>query len=118
VKRVQYRLMQARLAEVTEGEGETDNVVVTLKPGENARHELRLLDGLRPVPNDAGSSRRDAGILDAYAGLWIAQADSEVIASGNSPVEVLAALTETGRRGAIWRVPASKEEADRLIAGL
>lgn len=118
IEPVQYRLMEIGLAGVTEGERAADNVLVTLKPGENARYELRLLERLEPVPTDSGSGRHDTGSLDAYAGLWIAQADAEIIVSGNSPVEVLAALNETGRKGAIWRVPASKEEADSLTVGL
>ncbi len=116
IRPVQYRLMQMRLADVTQGEGGTDDVIVTLRPGENSRFELRLLERGGSIVTDAAAHVE--GNLDPYAGRWIAQAGAEVIVSGDSPAEVLAALKETGRRGAIWRVPASKDEADGIILGL
>ncbi len=52
--------------------------------------------------------------LDGYAGKWVAQVGDEVIASGDTLDEVTTVLQ--GRDATIWRVPATSEEADSMLA--
>lgn len=58
------------------------------------------------------SSALPKSAVTAHAGRWIAQSGDEIVVVGDSPTEVVAELRRTGRKAAVWRVPASGAEAD------
>ena len=56
-----------------------------------------------------------AEAVEEFAGRWIAHDGARVIAAADSPGELIETLSRTGERGAIWRVPANREEAEALV---
>lgn len=102
----QHRLLQARVRSVTPLSGSDDREVL-LVPGDDDRFEIRLA---------TASDAESAAELEAYAGKWIAQSGSEIVASGSSPADVVQELRHAGATGAIWRVPATREEAEAVTA--
>lgn len=109
---VEYRLMQVFLGEVGDPVSD-DEWSVALTPGSNTAFELVRVGG-RPRPTESLSTTG----LDAHLGRWIAQEGEEIVVSGDSPEEVFRTLKLQGRSGSIWRVPASKDEADSALIGL
>jgi hypothetical protein len=110
VGQVRYRLMQMKVGEVFDAAEQENDRLVTLAPGADNRFVISL-----------ASETLEEGAqepLEAFAGKWIAQQANAVIASGDSPEDVASALRELGVHAAIWRVPASAQEADRTVIGL
>ena len=102
---VRYRFLQIHLGHVAAGIS-SDEVDAELVPGDNDRFEARLI----------GPASPDAATLEKYAGRWVAQDGEEVLEVGSTAQEVIAALTRTGRSGSLWRVPASRAEAEAVIS--
>jgi hypothetical protein len=63
-------------------------------------------------PTDPRLKQPPVEELAVYAGQWIATEGDEIVTFGDSPHAVSMNLKALGRRGAIWRVPASKAEAE------
>jgi len=128
---VVQRVRQARITNLEPDKG--DEVRVTVEAADDDTIETTLFNPVPFDPFDRDRAERlnvaltspngepkdltgsTVNAHDEYAGQWVAQVGDEIVASAGSPQEVVAALTRTGRRGAIWRVPASRTEADALM---
>jgi Family of unknown function (DUF5678) len=109
--RMNVRLMQVRVAGV-EPADEPGHVVVRLVPGADDRYETRLLG----QHADAHGDEAGGALLELYAGRWVAQAGSTILAVGDTPSAVLEQLRNTGRTASVWRVPRSRREAEVLLS--
>ena len=79
-----------------------------------ARWCAEVIDEVRasrsPLPP---ASRELEADINAYTGRWVAQDGDEILVVGDSPAEVGAELESMGRKGAVWRIPDSRKEADQ-----
>ncbi len=91
--------MQARVTSITTF---SNLWAVHLEPGaqhpEAATRRLRLSD------------------IDMCRGSWIADRDGLIVAMGDAPDDVVRRLRLTNESGAIWRVPATRQEAESVWA--
>lgn len=112
--KVEYRFLQ-----VGDAEHDGEKHVIRLRPGSNHRFEVRLVDVAEKPRADGSTSWVPAAMLEAYAGRWVAQSGTQLLASSDTFAVAAEKLRASGRLATIWRVPSSIEDAEALpLVGL
>lgn len=93
-------LHHARLSSQDAGEGP-----VILEPGGQNTTELVLVHVPSRTHDDGSTAWVPAAMLEPYAGRWVAQSGTTILASGRERAEVLDALRARGALATVWKVP-------------
>lgn len=108
-----HRFRQATIVGQQRARNSEGLITVMLAPGEDHSYEIELLSTAGDDSDDnAAVTQLPMATLERYAGRWIAQQGTEVLFDDETPEKVIRALRSSGQTATIWRVPATKLEAE------